>query len=170
MGRKIIRGDIYYAELDPVMGSEQGGLRPVLVLQNNRGNAYSPTIIVAAITTREKPQLPSHLSLSSVPELKAGSALLLEQLRTIDKLRLRRYIDSAPPETMRLVDTALAVSLGLCCPVKPPATLMTLCPVCKGDFEAAGFHLRRRGNTGAKDTCDYCNTRRGFDFAVEGRA
>jgi mRNA interferase MazF len=169
MGRRIARGDIYYAELDPVMGSEQGGLRPVLVLQGNKGNTYSPTTIIACITTRIKPQLPSHLPLSNVPELKAGSTLLLEQLRTIDKLRLRRYISSAPPATMRLVDTALAVSLSLCCPVKPHATLMTLCPVCKGDFEAAGFHLRRRGNTDAKDTCDYCNTRRGFDFAVEGR-
>ncbi|MGE9883881.1 type II toxin-antitoxin system PemK/MazF family toxin, partial [Blautia obeum] len=84
----IRRGDIYQADLNPVFGSEQGGYRPVLVIQNNRGNKYSPTVIVAAITSRLKTKLPTHVSLRNIKGLDKNSVVLLEQVRTIDKKRL----------------------------------------------------------------------------------
>ena len=87
------RGEIYFADLDPVRGSEQGGVRPVLILQNNTGNRYSPTVIAAAVTSRgKKPALPTHVQLEGVRGLRAGSIVLLEQLRTLDKSRLLRRV------------------------------------------------------------------------------
>ncbi len=115
MKRELKRGDLYYANLDPVIGSEQGGTRPVLIIQNNVGNKFSPTtIVVAAITSRTgKAKLPTHVPLSNVPGLDKNSTLLLEQLRTIDRSRLRGYVGTASSETMKEVDQALEVSLGL---------------------------------------------------------
>lgn len=111
----IRRGDMYYADLCPVIGSEQGGIRPVVILQNNVGNRHSPTVIVAAVTGRkDKPQLPTHVSLEgSVPGLYPDSIILLEQLRTIDKSRLRDRIGSLGEVQMRKLDYALEVSVGL---------------------------------------------------------
>ncbi len=110
----IKRADIYLANLNPVVGSEQGGLRPVLIIQNNKGNRYSPTVIVAAITSSEqKPDLPTHIIIQ--PEqsgLKKTSIILLEQLRTLDKSRLVSYIGTLDDETMIRVDQALECSLG----------------------------------------------------------
>lgn len=110
----IKRGEIYYADLSPVLGSEQGGVRPVLVLQNDIGNKYSPTIIVSAITSRlYKAKLPTHISLdASLYGLNKHSIILLEQLRTIDKLRLREKIGELSPQKMKEVDNALLISLG----------------------------------------------------------
>ena len=90
--REIRRGDIYYADLSPVVGSEQGGIRPVLVIQNNTGNAYSPTVIVAAVTSKPKTKLPTHVILRDRKGLEKNSVVLLEQVRTIDKSRLREYV------------------------------------------------------------------------------
>ncbi len=109
----ILRGDIYRADLNPVMGSEQGGIRPVLVIQNDIGNKHSPTVIVAAITSRDKPYLPTHILLTGLQTLGRNSIALLEQIRTIDKSRLTEYIGSVGAETMEAVDAALAVSVGL---------------------------------------------------------
>ena len=110
----IRRGDIYYADLRPVVGSEQGGVRPVLVIQNDTGNRHSPTVIVAAITTRvKKPGMPTHVALKAGEcGLKQDSMALLEQVRTLEKTRLTRYLGTVPPQTMRMVDTALGLSLG----------------------------------------------------------
>ena len=110
----IKRGEIYYADLSPVLGSEQDGVRPVLVLQNDIGNKYSPTIIVSAITSRlYKAKLPTHISLdASLYGLNKDSIILLEQLRTIDKLRLREKIGELSPQKMKEVDNALLISLG----------------------------------------------------------
>ncbi|MDD7592716.1 MAG: type II toxin-antitoxin system PemK/MazF family toxin [Peptoniphilaceae bacterium] len=112
--QKVRRGDIYYADLDPVIGSEQGGVRPVVVLQNDVGNKYSPTIIAAAITSNlNKNRMPTHVRVSNDKDLPLDSVVLLEQLRTIDKKRLQQRVGHFPDETMREIDRALSVSIGL---------------------------------------------------------
>ena len=114
MERKIMRGEIYIADLDPVVGSEQGGERPVLVIQNNLGNKHSPTVIVLAITSRfhKKRHLPTHVPIES-GDLSKDSIALAEQVRTIDKSRLIHYVGRASKETMDFVDNALKVSMGV---------------------------------------------------------
>ena len=111
----VKRGDIYYADLSPVVGSEQGGMRPVLIIQNNIGNHYSPTVIVAAITTKiQKGKMPTHVEIASSKEgLEKNSVVLLEQIRTIDKLRLKDKVTQVGASIMELVDEALAISVGL---------------------------------------------------------
>ena len=113
--RKAIRlGDLFYADLNPVVGSEQGGIRPVLVIQNDVGNHFSPTVVEAAIPSRKaKNSLPTHILLENVPGLAPTSLLLLEQLRTIDRKRLRGYIGRIRKEKMLEVDAALAISIGI---------------------------------------------------------
>ncbi len=111
----VKRGDIFYADLSPVIGSEQGGVRPVLVIQNDIGNKYSPTIIIAAITSQiNKAKLPTHVEITA-PEygLPKDSVVLLEQIRTIDKKRLREKIGRFDEEMMKEVDEALKISIGL---------------------------------------------------------
>lgn len=110
----IKRGEIYYADLSPVIGSEQGGVRPVLVLQNDVGNKYSPTVIAAATTSKTgKTKLPTHIELASRDNcLPKDSIVLLEQIRTIDKSRLKEKIGELSPEIMSRVDNALLISLG----------------------------------------------------------
>ena len=111
----VKRGDIYYADLSPVVGSEQGGIRPVLVLQNDIGNKYSPTVIVAAITSQiNKSKLPTHLSIRADQfGIAKDSVILLEQLRTIDKKRLRERVCHIDTDNMKKIDYALKISLGL---------------------------------------------------------
>ena len=116
MRRLIIRrGDIYYADLRPVVGSEQGGVRPVLIIQNDIGNKHSPTVICAAITSKmNKAKLPTHVELSAKQcDMVKDSVILLEQLRTIDKQRLREKICHIDGELQEKVDVALKVSLDL---------------------------------------------------------
>ena len=108
MRKAIRRGDLFYADLNPVVGSEQGGIRPVLVIQNDVGNHFSPTVVAAAITSRKAKN-----SLENVPGLAPTSLLLLEQLRTIDRKRLRGYIGRISKEKMLEVDAALAISIGI---------------------------------------------------------
>jgi len=110
----IKRGELYYADLSPVIGSEQGGIRPVLVVQNDVGNKYSPTVIAAAVTSKlSKARLPTHIELSAhVYGLAKDSVVLLEQIRTIDKRRLKERIGSLAPQVMARVDDALLISLG----------------------------------------------------------
>ena len=113
----IKRGEIYQADLNPVVGSEQGGKRPVLVIQNDIGNTYSPTVIVAAITSQiNKSRLPTLVEwLAEECGLEKNSVLLLEQIRTLDKQRLLQRITELNPQKMTLVDDALKISLGLVC-------------------------------------------------------
>lgn len=110
----IRRGELYYADLSPVIGSEQGGVRPVLVVQNDIGNKYSPTIIAAAITSQiNKAKLPTHIEISgSGYGLNKDSVILLEQIRTLDKKRLKERIGELPGVTMQKVNEALLISLG----------------------------------------------------------
>ena len=111
----IRRGDIYYADLSPVVGSEQGGVRPVLIIQNNVGNKYSPTVIAAAITSRgTKADLPTHIKLyADHSGLSKDSVVLLEQIRTLDKQRLREKMGTLSSYDMYEVDQALSVSFGV---------------------------------------------------------
>ncbi len=111
----VKRGEIYYADLSPVVGSEQGGMRPVLIVQNDTGNRHSPTVIAAAITSRlDKAKLPTHISLAEGSAgLNRDSIVLLEQIRTLDKSRLRERMGRIDESTMNAVDAALAVSFGL---------------------------------------------------------
>lgn len=111
----VKRGEIYYADLSPVVGSEQGGVRPVLIVQNDVGNKHSPTVIAAAITSqREKAKLPTHIDLSAAHcGLQKDSVVLLEQIRTIDKKRLKERMGSLDPDAMHRVNTALSISFGL---------------------------------------------------------
>ena len=111
----IRRGDIYYADLSPVVGSEQGGLRPVLIVQNDVGNRYSPTVIAAAITSKlGKAKLPTHIDVfASRVGLSKDSVILLEQIRTLDKRRLKEKMGHLDDESMQKVNTAISVSFGL---------------------------------------------------------
>ncbi len=110
----VKRGDIFYADLSPVVGSEQGGIRPILIVQNDIGNKYSPTIIASAITSRlTKAKLPTHIELQCGKfGLPRDSVILLEQIRTLDKRRLKSKIGSLDDRTMGAVDRALLISLG----------------------------------------------------------
>lgn len=115
MDMTVKRGDIFYADLSPVVGSEQGGTRPVLIVQNDMGNRHSPTVIAAAITSQmNKAKLPTHIELTGRNVgLTKDSVVLLEQIRTIDKRRLREHTGHADRSVMDQVDSALAVSFGL---------------------------------------------------------
>ena len=111
----VKRGDIFYADLSPVIGSEQGGTRPVLIVQNDTGNRHSPTVIAAAITSQTgKARLPTHINIAGGSVgLTKDSVILLEQIRTIDKRRLREHMGRLDDKQMQLVDGAIAVSFGL---------------------------------------------------------
>lgn len=112
---QIKRGDIFYADLSPVVGSEQGGIRPVLIIQNDVGNRHSPTVICAAITSKmNKAKLPTHVEISSKDYgIVKDSVILLEQIKTIDKQRLKDYVCRADQKLMNKVDEALHISLML---------------------------------------------------------
>lgn len=111
----VKRGDIYYADLSPVVGSEQGGIRPVLIVQNDVGNRYSPTVIAAAITSqREKAKLPTHIEVQGEScGLSKNSVVLLEQIRTIDKKRLKEHMGTLDDSSMNRINRAISISFGL---------------------------------------------------------
>ena len=115
MERNIMRGDIYYANLNPVVGSEQSGSRPVLIISNDIGNKHSPTVIIAAITSRlqTKNKIPTHYSLSNIEGLPENSIVLLEQIRTIDKKRLEVYLARLSKHDMETVNKPLLISIGV---------------------------------------------------------
>ena len=115
MDRKVRRGDMFYADLTPSVGSEQDGMRPILIIQNDIGNKHSQTVIAAIITSRmaTKTKLPTHCHIKAQQGLGRDSLVLLEQIRTIDKKRLQEYIGALDGEVMKIVDKALMVSIGL---------------------------------------------------------
>lgn len=111
---RVKRGDIYYADLSPVVGSEQSGIRPVLVIQNDVGNKFSPTIIAIAITSRQKAKLPTHIEIEGTKYgLDKDSVILAEQIRTLDKRRLKSKVGTVDKETMEKVKKALEISFGI---------------------------------------------------------
>lgn len=172
--REILRGDIFYADLSPVKGSEQGGTRPVLVIQNDVGNKFSTTVIVAPITSRiKKKELPTHVQLPVSADLPENSMVLLEQVRTIDKCRVDKYIMSIDEDTMAQIDNALGISLGL----KPQKRerqgrqdemVLCLCPTCASQFFNSPDHIIRRVDplSVVKEDCTYCQVRKGYDYRI----
>ncbi len=176
---EVKRGEMYYADLNPIVGSEQDGIRPVVIIQNDMGNRHSPTVIVAAITGRsKKPYMPTHVALPAGNGLEIPSTALLEQLRTIDKRRLLGYIGQLDEPTMKGIDFGLAVSLGIDMKNnskkkrRGDGMLLTLCSVCARPFYDSNEYTIRRANPNQqhKDTCCYCNCRQGYDFTVKRRA
>lgn len=165
MENQIKRGELYFADLDPVVGSEQGGFRPVLVIQNNTGNRYSNTVIVACVTSKKKTKLPTHVPLTGIDGLPEHSVLLMEQIRTLDKSRLITFVDTLSEELIRRVDTALAVSVGI---PRTAANVMTLCAHCYRQFENSGAYILRRVDHEQKyrESCTLCSVRSGYDFEV----
>lgn len=170
--REIVRGDIYCADLNPVVGSEQGGYRPVLIIQNDMGNMYSPTVIVAPMTSKPKRlEMQTHVLIEKIGELEKDSYVLLEQIRTIDKSRLHSYWGHISDESIAVVETALKKSLGLI-PIKKSDDLeMCLCPACANAFyETNAYKLIRVDRFQIeKDTCTYCNVRQGYDYIIRKR-
>ena len=169
MENTYLRGGMYYANLEPGVGSEQNGHRPVVIIQNNVGNKHSPTVIVAAITAKVgvKAKLPTHYYIGAEDGLEQPSIVLLEQLRTIDKHRLDSYIGQMSSKHIDGVNHALAVSLDLIHKIND-ALIMSLCPVCEQHFRNTGsYHVYRLDpEQEAKDTCTYCNKRMGFDCVI----
>ena len=117
--RSFKRGEIYVADLSPYVGSEQGGIRPVIILQNNLGNIFSPTLIVAPLTSKyKKRNLPTHYLIEDVEELKTTSLVLLEQIKTIDKRRITEYVGQASKDDIKNIEKELTISLGFEIPVE----------------------------------------------------
>ena len=169
MNGTYLRGEMYYADLSKGIGSEQTGRRPVLIIQNNVGNKHSPTVIIAAITSKTdaKAKLPTHYYLNAENGLELPSVVLLEQLRTVDKRRLENYIGRLDEEHMRKINHALAVSIGLIEPI-PNKLILCLCPACADNFYGTGAYSLRRidPQQSEKDTCTYCNSRKGYDYEI----
>ena len=168
MTQSYTRGDMYYADLGQGVGSEQNGYRPVLIIQNNTGNQHSPTVIIAAITSKtdEKPKLPTHYYMDAECGLQLPSVVLLEQLRTIDKGRLESYIGRLPARHIQGVDRALAVSIGLPTPAENKMVLC-LCSACARNFRDTGtYSVRRIYENTERDTCTYCNRGGGLDYEI----
>ena len=167
MERKIKRGDIYYADLNPVIGSEQGGTRPVLIISNNIGNKHSPTVIVAPITSRtqNKNRLPTHIAVRDFAGLDKKSVILLEQIRTIDKHRLEKCIGHLEESLIICVNYAIIVSLGIDDPLKTPVET-TLCHSCANHYSILPYRLKELTEKQNTDICMCCNLNKGVSFAV----
>ena len=168
MREKVIRGDLFFADLEPVRGSEQGGYRPVVIIQNNIGNQHSPTVIVAPVTSQKKKAgLPTHVDLIQIDGLEKHSIVLLEQIRTLDKSRLGDYIGQLPPDMMNRVNRALVISVGLFRNT-PKSMTLTLCPVCANQFFSSPDHIIFQSNPAQaiKEPCMFCHTRMGYDFII----
>lgn len=164
--KRIRRGDIYHADLNPVIGCEQGGYRPILIIQNDRGNYYSQTVIVAAITSRLKSKLPTHIPLKSMRGLEKDSVVLLEQIRTLDKKRLDDFLGTLDKQQMLKVDQALRISIGIRMLDKP--ILMCLCPICAKPFYQSSEHfvMRAGQNREKVGACMFCKKRKGYNYLI----
>ena len=164
MNHTYLRGDMYYADLGRGIGSEQEGYRPVVIIQNNVGNKHSPTVIIASITSKTgvKAKLPTHYYIDAEDGLELPSIVLLEQLRTVDKRRLGNFIGHLSEKHICGINHALAVSIGLIESV-PKKLILCLCSTCADNFYGTGaYYLRRIDPVQvAKDTCTYCNQRKG---------
>ena len=169
MNHTYLRGDMYYADLGKGIGSEQEGYRPVVIIQNNVGNKHSPTVIIASITSKRdaKAKLPTHYLIGAEDGLEMPSLVLLEQLRTIDKRRLSSFIGHLSEKHIQGINHALAVSVGLIESI-PNKLILCLCRTCAENFYGSGAFVLRRVNSEQteKDTCTYCNSRKGFDYEI----
>lgn len=170
MQQTYLRGDIFFADLGEGIGSEQSGYRPVVIIQNNIGNRYSPTVIVAAITSKKvKNTQPTHYNIEAGYGLELPSTILLEQLRTLDKQRLGKRVGRLPKRHIQGINHALAVSVGLIEPM-PRNLVLCLCKVCADNFRATGaYKLIRVDSQTELDICTYCNHRLGYDYELVPR-
>lgn len=170
MDRLIRRGDVYYADLDPSVGREQGGRRPVLVIQNDTGNRHGATVIVAPVTSRSRLPFPTHVLLAEQDGLREGSTVLLEQVRTIDKSRLGAKVCSVGPAQMSAVDAALTVSLGIKGTFQD-YMLLSLCRSCVKSFRDSPGYLVMRADFDqeSQERCMMCGVRRGYDYKIVRR-
>lgn len=168
MNQTYLRGDLYYADLGKGVGSEQEGYRPVVIIQNDTGNRYSPTVIVAAISSKvtTKAKLPTHYYLAAENGLKLPSIVLSEQLRTIDKHRLTEYIGHMDEQQMREIDKTLSTSIGLNRP-SPQVTRLCLCKSCAQAFlDKGGAHLRQAAKLDGHAICISCGKKPGTLYDV----
>ncbi len=172
MSRTYLRGDLYYADLGGGIGSEQKGPRPVVIIQNNVGNKHSPTVIIAAITSKAniKSRLPTHYCLDAVNGLARPSIVLLEQIRTVDKRRLSAYIGRLDEKHIRGINHALAVSIGLIEPIPPKLTLC-LCGTCADAFASTGAFVLREAvrEQAEQEICAYCGLYLGTKYVVKAK-
>ncbi|MFR7907447.1 MAG: type II toxin-antitoxin system PemK/MazF family toxin [Oscillospiraceae bacterium] len=168
MNHTYLRGDMYYADLGHGIGSEQEGYRPVVIIQNDVGNKHSPTVIIASITSKKdaKPKLPTHYYIDAENGLELPSIVLLEQLRTVDKRRLGDF-GHLSEKHIHGINHALAVSIGLIESV-PKKLILCLCSACADNFYGTGAYSLRRidPQQTEKDTCTYCNQRKGYDYEI----
>lgn len=173
MKNTYFRGDVYYAELGTGIGSEQNGCRPVVIIQNDVGNKHSPTTIVAAISTqiKTKAYLPTHYHLKPGSCLLQPSVIMLEQVRTIDKHRLVKYIGKLSDDELQELNHALAISVGLE-PVPSSRITLCLCQACAKNFYGAGSHYLQRVDPlqVEQQLCTYCGQRKGFDYYLNPKS
>lgn len=164
MSMTVRRGQVYLALLDPVIGSEQGGRRPVVVVSNNMGNRHGTTIVVVPVSTSARSALPTHVRVGGEAGLSERSVALCEQVRTVDKKRLLRFMGRLGRSSMALVGVALETELGLA----QDAELIVLCPSCADDFREAGSCRLRRvsPNEPSGEFCSVCATRRGYEYVL----
>jgi mRNA interferase MazF len=169
--KQIKRGDMFFANLNPTIGSEQGDVRPVLVVQNNAGNTHSPTVVVVPITSNlYKKALPTHVELPQSSGLESDSLALVEQIRTIDRTRMTGYIGHINNKVQSEIDTALSVCVGIenHRSHKGEMLVLTLCFRCEGDFRDSGYILVKKGWQEIKEDCDFCKVRKGLTFGIFG--
>ena len=167
--KQIKRGDIYYAGLNPVVGSEQGDSRPVIIVSNDVGNNHSPTVIVTPMTGNlRKNPLPTHVVIPQTCGLGRDSLMLAEQIRTIDHSRLGEYIGHISHDIQPDVDTALAICIGLekRRPPKGEMLVLTLCSRCEADFRNSGYILVKKGWQEVKTDCDFCKRDKGLIYGI----
>lgn len=169
MAKSYYRGELYYADLGKGIGSEQEGYRPVVIIQNNMGNKYSPTVIVAPVTTNHeaKAKLPTHCYIGTESGLDAPSVILLEQLRTIDKKRLGHFVGKLNQKHLQQLNHALAVSIHLT-ETRTNRISICLCCICAKKFSSIGaFSLQQRSHSQkAKDFCAACKRSAGIDYEM----
>lgn len=170
---KIKWGDIYYCNLPSGIGSVQGNRRPVLIIQNNRLNATSPTVVVAVITSvKKKMTMPTHIEIGKECGLKESSMVMLEQIRTVDKLEeLEDYVGSVTDET-KIIEIQRGIKASLGIPMKPKnrrtGTVLSLCPHCRQEFMNVPENIVKRVDPlqTEKEPCDKCQVRYGYDYLI----
>ena len=169
----IRRGEIYYVDFGTPIGSEQRGIHPALVIQNNVGNRYSPTVIVAPILGRPRRlYIPTHILIHDCTGLATYSMAILEQIRTVDKSRLQEYVGAVDERTLIMIDKALEISLGLGHPRSLTDEItLCLCPICVAQFYNSKEHTIHRTDLTqtAKELCAYCQVRYGYDYTIKNR-
>lgn len=167
MNQAYKRGDIYFADLGQGIGSEQMGYRPIVIIQNDTGNRHSPTVVVAAVTSKvdAKAKQPTHCFIGADYGLDMPSVILLEQIRTLDKHRLEKYVGRLSEKHLNDLNYALAISVGLI-PVRENLVLC-LCKPCADNFRLDGkYDLIRVMKNQERDTCTYCNHRMGYEYEL----